>query len=93
MNKFEYPQIQFFTSVALVIAFCVLYPILQSSAGFDMAYADHLFTPFQRLHGKHEFNGSGIGLATVQRVIERHQDHIWAEGQIGKGATFYLISV
>jgi light-regulated signal transduction histidine kinase (bacteriophytochrome) len=83
--KVQQPMIRFGFDAALEAYF-----VQDNGAGFDMYYKDKLFNAFNRLHGDKDFKGSGIGLATVARVVRRHHGTIWADAKVNQGATFFF---
>jgi light-regulated signal transduction histidine kinase (bacteriophytochrome) len=92
-NSWKYTSKIPSANIEFGLRFCNSEPaffIEDNGAGFDMAYAGKLFGAFQRMHSAEEFSGSGVGLATVKRVISRHGGQVWAEAEVGKGATFYF---
>jgi light-regulated signal transduction histidine kinase (bacteriophytochrome) len=86
-GKMEQAQIEIGSTASAGVT---TYHVRDNGAGFDMAYAEKLFSPFQRMHHSRDFEGTGIGLATVRRVIQRHHGKVWIDSAVGRGTTVYF---
>ncbi|MFP5467415.1 MAG: sensor histidine kinase [Gammaproteobacteria bacterium] len=93
-NAWKYTRQTLHPRISLVLESCSdgvqTFRVSDNGAGFDMRYAEQLFQPFRRLHAHHEFEGTGVGLATVKRIIERHGGQVRGEGVVGQGASFWF---
>jgi len=92
-NAWKFSSHEEFARIELGMTYHYSQPVFfvrDNGVGFDMTYVDKLFGAFQRLHAMSEFQGIGIGLATVHRIILRHGGRIWADASVGKGATFFF---